>query len=58
MTGHEKRNLRKDALDRALRLNEAPIDSITDAEKIVEDARLFETYINEDRHGRGRHGMG
>lgn len=52
MTDHEKRNLRKDALDRALQLNRAPsLEKHADAEKIVKDARLFEAYINEDRIG-------
>lgn len=49
MTDHEKRNLRKDALDRALRLNAESIERKADAEQIVKDARFFEAYITEAR---------
>lgn len=43
----DTRELRKDAIDRALLLNAATFDKV-DAAKIVENARLFEAYMKND----------
>ena len=52
MLTETKHAIRKDALDRALQLNQAPsLERHADAKKIVADARLFENYINEGRAG-------